>query len=195
MKKKWFLVGAVCLSLLVVGCGLPQEEHDAVVAERDTAQAELTSLRNELAGVQSELDDTKSDLSARDSELATAKSDLATVLTQIESLESDVSSANSRVSSANSKLSSANSELSAIKQGMEKAETFAGVISALFVPILKGEDFNALEVFMNWTESINAVDDPEVKRLFNEIIASSGGDQELTALYLYIFETLPGLLK
>ncbi|MFC1958923.1 hypothetical protein ACFLV6_03315, partial [Chloroflexota bacterium] len=175
--------------------GIPQEDYDAVVAERDSVQAKVTSVQSELTGVQSELDNTKKDLASKESELATAKSDLASALTQIEGLESDVGSANSKASSANSKLSSANSELSALKQKMEKAETFAGVISSLFVPIMKGEDINALQVFISWTDSINAVDDPEVRRLFNETIASEGGDQELTALYLYIFETLPEILK
>lgn len=103
MKRK-LLIGMVLVmvALLLPACGIPQEDYDAVVAERDTAQADASSL-------QSKLDDAER-------ELATAKSDLAAAQSQIESLESDVSSANSRASSANSKLEAANSELSAIKE-------------------------------------------------------------------------------
>ena len=35
MEKKWLLIGVVVLSVsvMVVGCGVPQEKHDAVIAE------------------------------------------------------------------------------------------------------------------------------------------------------------------
>ena len=45
----------VMVGLLLSACGIPQEDHDAVVAERDAAQTKGTSLQSELA-------DTKKDL-------------------------------------------------------------------------------------------------------------------------------------
>ena len=78
MLKRWFLVGVMLLlaSSLVVGCGIPQEEYDAVLAERDAAQAEVESLKSDLATVEGNL--------------ATAEGDLATVQSQISSLQSDL---------------------------------------------------------------------------------------------------------
>ena len=50
MAKRWFLVGGVLLLVLlfVVGCGIPQETYDAVLAERDEAQAKVASLQSGL---------------------------------------------------------------------------------------------------------------------------------------------------
>ena len=46
MKRRWLLAGIALLlvSLLLAGCGVAQEEHDTVIAERDAALAELASL-------------------------------------------------------------------------------------------------------------------------------------------------------
>ena len=103
MKRK-LLIGMVLVMVIILlsACGIPQQDYDAIVAERDTAQADVSSLQSELAGVQSELDDTKS-------ALTTVESRLATVLGQIENLENDVSG-------VNSKLATANLELSTIKK-------------------------------------------------------------------------------
>jgi outer membrane murein-binding lipoprotein Lpp len=59
--------------LFLSGCGVPQEEHDAVVAERDAAQSQVASL--------------ESDLAATESDLATAESDLAAAQAQVSQLE------------------------------------------------------------------------------------------------------------
>lgn len=53
MLKRWFLVGVMLLlaSLLVAGCGIPQADYDAVVAERDALKAQVAELESELAVV------------------------------------------------------------------------------------------------------------------------------------------------
>lgn len=82
---------AVMVLLLLSSCGIPQEEHDTVLAERDTAQAEVASLQSGLAEVQS-------DLATAESDLADAESDLATAQNQVSSLQSDLTAAQSKVS-------------------------------------------------------------------------------------------------
>ena len=54
MKKRWFLVGMIFLLLpwLLVGCGVAQEEYDAVVSDLGTSQQELQSVRAELETAQ-----------------------------------------------------------------------------------------------------------------------------------------------
>jgi len=50
MKKIIGILLMVVMVLpLLLGCGIPQEEHDAVLAERDAAQAELTEAEEKLA--------------------------------------------------------------------------------------------------------------------------------------------------
>jgi len=50
MIKRWLLLGSILLllSLLMAGCGISQEEHNAVLAERDSAQAQVSSLERQL---------------------------------------------------------------------------------------------------------------------------------------------------
>lgn len=117
MLKRWLLVIALLLaSLLLGGCGVPQEEHDAVLAERDAAQAEVASLQGELAEVQSKLTTTESDLGETESDLATAESDLADTQSEISSLQSQKSSLQSQISSLQSQLTGAEAQVAELEK-------------------------------------------------------------------------------
>lgn len=50
MIKRWLLVSSILLlvSLLMVGCGISHEEHNAVLAERDSVQTQVASLQRQL---------------------------------------------------------------------------------------------------------------------------------------------------
>lgn len=78
MVKRWFLVGGILLlvSLLLIGCGVPKEDYEAVVverdfvtAERDSAQAELESVKSQLNSAQAEVSDLSSELEKRQGQL------------------------------------------------------------------------------------------------------------------------------
>ena len=77
MVKRWFLVGVMLLlaSLLVAGCGVPQEDYDAVVAERDAAQAQVASLQSDMSETQSQIETLESDLADAQAQLTTVQSD------------------------------------------------------------------------------------------------------------------------
>lgn len=77
MVKRWFLVGGILLlvALLMAGCGVAQEQHDAVVAERDSTQAELQSVRSELETVKDELSAAQSTMQAQGQAMAKAKAE------------------------------------------------------------------------------------------------------------------------
>jgi len=74
MRKRWFLAGMTLLLVpwLLVGCGVAQEQYDAVVVELNSAQAKIQSL-------QSELDSTKAQLQSMQIELDATKSELESV--------------------------------------------------------------------------------------------------------------------
>lgn len=110
MLKRLPLVGLVfAVSLVAVGCGVPQEEHDAVLSERDAAQAEVASLQSELAEVQSDLAKAQSDLAAAEGELAERESDLT-------ALQSQISSSQSQISPLQSDLSETEAQVAELKK-------------------------------------------------------------------------------
>lgn len=124
MVKNWFAVGVALLlmSVLVAGCGMPQEKHDTVVAEADAVKAQIPSLESELATTESEMATVESDLAATESELATAKSNLESAQSELASAESQASSAESQLSSLRSQVSSLKSDIAAAESGLTTAQ-------------------------------------------------------------------------
>jgi hypothetical protein len=78
MVGRCLLVGGILLlvSLLFVGCGVPQEDYDAVVAERDSAQAELQSVKTELSASQAKVSELTSSVEKQAAELETINAEL-----------------------------------------------------------------------------------------------------------------------
>ena len=73
------IVGILLIAIMVLpllsGCGVAQEEHDAVVDERDEAQGQVASLQGDLAEAQSQLETIESDLAAARSQVQTLQHD------------------------------------------------------------------------------------------------------------------------
>ena len=91
MVKKWLLVGGMLLlvSLLVIGCGIPQEEYDVVMAERDTLQREVTSLQSNLDTAENQIGTLESEVAEAQSQIEALGSNLDEAESQIETLQSD----------------------------------------------------------------------------------------------------------
>ena len=120
MRRKQFLLGAMVLlvSLLVVSCGIPQEEHDAVLAEhdavlaerdavlaeRDAAQARVESLQTKVESLQGELDKAQEQMESIENDRSEVESDLAAAQSQISSLQSDLNNANSNLAAAEAQI-------------------------------------------------------------------------------------------
>lgn len=70
MKRRWLMFGVIFLLLpcLLVGCGISEEEYDAVKAERDAVQVRVTNLQSEVSAIQAEYDDLKADYDELESE-------------------------------------------------------------------------------------------------------------------------------
>lgn len=125
MVKRWFAVSTAVLlaSLLVVGCGVPQEDYDAVVADKEAAEAKVKSLTSQLAAPNNEASKAKSDLTEVKSELATATSDLEAVQSEIESVKSATSSAQSAASKAKSDMAAEEATLAEKEATIAEKET------------------------------------------------------------------------
>jgi len=110
MKKKQLLLGILVLlvSLMTVSCGIPQEEHDAILAERDEAleslQTEVESLQDEVESLQDELDDAQEQIESIEDDRSELESDLASAQIQISSLQSDLDDANSNLAAAEAQI-------------------------------------------------------------------------------------------
>jgi outer membrane murein-binding lipoprotein Lpp len=102
--------------LFLSGCGVPQEEYDAVVAERDAAQSQVASL--------------ESDLAATESDLATAESDLAAAQAQVSQLEGFKTELTSSWASLLPKLELINqiTNIFALSEAGGEVEVFAAVM-------------------------------------------------------------------
>ena len=189
MAKKYYLVIlAVLMSLLFVGCGVPQEDYDSLLSEKVSLETELTSAQNQLQSAQSQLQSTQDQLQSTQSDLQSAQD-------EPESARADLKSTQSELASTKSDLTSSNWQVDAQRQKMDEAKTFAEMLSTLFVPAFEGKTINEFQLLSDWLESVKAIDDPEVQRLFQRVLDSEGGTQELLDFYVYVFKTLPQVLE
>ncbi|GAI99454.1 unnamed protein product, partial [marine sediment metagenome] len=78
MRKRWFLLGMILLLVpwLTIGCGIAQEQYDAVVSDLTKAQQDLQSVRAELKASQAKNSELTSSLEETRGELKAAKSEL-----------------------------------------------------------------------------------------------------------------------
>lgn len=168
MKKRWFAVGVVLLvvSLLVVGCGVPQEEHDAVLAGRDAAQAEVALLQSDLTEVQS---------------------DLATAQSQVSSLRSDLTVAQSKVSD----LEGFKTELGSLWDSLNEKLTLQLTIAEYWNGAAwvgageKSESVYLIEVallMIATTVVVGVLGNAEIIELWGDFITYTGEGREMEAM-------------
>ena len=80
MKTQWFMVGMIFLLVLSMlgGCGIAQEQYDAVVADLAKAQQESQSVKIELQTAQAKLAELTSSLEEAETELKATQDKLET---------------------------------------------------------------------------------------------------------------------
>lgn len=139
----------VMVLLLLSGCGIPQEEHDTVVAERDAAKSQVASLQSDLAEAETEIETLENDLTATESDLTTTQSDLA-------SAESDLAAAESRISSLQSDLDDAQGEIETLQGDYEVTSTELAEIKGVYPP----GDFSSLDELQDWLLSNDVSERP-----------------------------------
>jgi len=118
MRRKQFLLGAMVLlvSLLVVSCGIPQEEHDAVLAEQDATQAKVESLQTKVESLQTKVESLQGELDKAQGQIESIENDRSEV-------ESDLATAQSQISSLQGTLNDAKDNLAAAEAQIFKMET------------------------------------------------------------------------
>lgn len=113
MAKRWFLVG----------CGVAQEQYDAVVADLGRAQQELQSVKAELDQAKAELDKTMT-------ELDKTKAEMALVTAAPDKTEVDVTKVKAELATAKNDLEKTNTELATVRAELEKARGRIDAVSS-----------------------------------------------------------------
>ena len=119
MKKNLWLVvsclivaAMVLVVLLLSACGgVPQEDLDAVMAEREAAEAQVAPLQSDLDATNARIASIQSDLDATSTQMASVQSDLAATESRLAETESDVVAANTQIASLQSNLAATESRL------------------------------------------------------------------------------------
>lgn len=134
IKSIAMMIAVGCAATMLTGCGVPQEDYDAKVAELNTAQKEIESLKGKKADLESLLNSEKSkvrrtnlDLSAASKRItalrtaeAEASSALADEKTKVVELESKLSSAQTVLATAKKQAAEATSALNSIEDEYNK---------------------------------------------------------------------------
>lgn len=182
MVKKWFAVGMAVLlvCLAAVGCGIPQEEHDAMIAERDTGLAKVASLESDLSATESELETTENILEETEDDLAATQSDLAATQSELADAESQVSSLKSAASKAKSDLSAARDEVSELEgfktdvdslwDSLSPKLELISQIAEVFALYEADESVQMAAAFFGLGSYIDAVGDTELSELWDEVM-------------------------
>jgi len=124
VRKRVLISGVVALAVVLVmsGCGIPQEDYDAVEAERDSAKAQVTSLQSDLNRAESNLDTAEADLAAMQADYDTVQDDLDAAESRVSSLQSEASSVKSQLSTAKSDLATAQARIAELEAELAPPE-------------------------------------------------------------------------
>lgn len=102
----------VVFTLLLIGCGVPQEKYDLIVAERDTAKSQVVSVQGDLDKAKAQVASVQSDLDKAKAQAISMQGDLDKAKAQVTSLQGDLDKAKAQVTSLQSELSNTNTKYS-----------------------------------------------------------------------------------
>jgi len=136
MKRIVMMVVAGCAIGLLTGCGVPQEEHDAKIAELNAAWEEIETLKGKSADLESllnkergqvrnariELDDASKRISELTEKEAAAANALADEKGKVSKLEGDLAAAQSAVEAAKDQISELEAALAALQEETQRLQ-------------------------------------------------------------------------
>jgi len=192
--KRWLTIGVALLlvSLLVVGCGVPQEEYDTVLDEAEVVKVEAASLQNQL-------NDAKSDLAKAESELAEAQSELARMQDEIEAAQSSKAAALSEISSLNSRVSSLQSQIASLRSDIAAVEARIAELNAAIEEEGAATATSAYWPTEGWQTSTPEEQDMDSAKLNEVMTYIEENDLAIESVVVVrngyiVFEEYPGLL-
>jgi len=101
----------VLLSIILIGCGVPQKDYDALKTQLAQAQNDYNSAESQLSSLQNEFDTTKAKLSA---DYNTVKSQLDAAQNQIKNLQGTIDSQSANLTQTQANITQLQNQLDAI---------------------------------------------------------------------------------
>jgi chromosome segregation ATPase len=111
-----------CAATMLTGCGVPQEEHDAKIAELNTAWQEIESLKGNNTDLEALLEANKAKLRTTRIELDDAAERISVSQTKQNELASEISAEKAKTVELESELSSAKSSAMQAQEAATTAE-------------------------------------------------------------------------
>lgn len=156
MKKQRFLVVMAILLVpwLLAGCGIAQEQYDAVTSQLTSAQQELQSVKSESQTAQTRISELTESLRKAETELDAVQAELEKTEAEVQSTQTELESALAEVESAQAENSEMTSNLEKTQTELDKTkseyETFAFSVEA---------EWNLLDGYMELNHYVLGVND------------------------------------
>ena len=155
--KRWFAVGVTMMAcLLLVGCGVPQEGHDAALAQVAFLQSKLSETQSDLTEAQSQIESLESDLTEAENQINTLESDLAAMQGKYVQVLDETNKLKNQLYALESQLESQLSDYDVLVEKVAKAKVYAEMIEKyILVPfdILTAEEKIDLNLLAFYTSN------------------------------------------
>ncbi|MFC1901463.1 hypothetical protein ACFLX3_00830 [Chloroflexota bacterium] len=123
MKKRWFLPVTLLILFLILsltGCGVAQEEVDALLSDLTQAQKELESVKAELSLAQSEVTESKANMEKVVAELEASRAKNSELTSSLDKIQSELETARGESSELTSSLGTLQNEYSSFKSEAQR---------------------------------------------------------------------------
>ncbi len=167
--------------LLAAGCGVPQDEHDQVVADLAAAELEVSQLTGELTSAQAEASEAQS-------QLAEAQNQLAEAQEQIASMEEEIAALDGQ--------DDAGAQLRELQEKTGRAVLAAEILDVLVKAALGAEDMSdeqAIQLFLELSSRVEESGDAQLQEKFQAVLFSFGGEEEGIDLVEYLIRMISEL--
>jgi len=168
MRNRWFLGGVIflLLSWLLVGCGVAQEEYNAMVAQVSTAQEELQSVKVDYDKLSAECEDLQAEITSLMAEKESLEADYDKLSAECEDLQAEITSLMAEKESLEAdygklknEYATVTREFAQIKQSCDSVYQELRDLQAVYPPIR----FSSHQELKSWIQS-NAISDTPIHR-------------------------------
>lgn len=181
LNRKAFLAVLALLLLFAAGCGVPQDEHDQVVADLAAAESEASRLASELTTAQAEAAEAQSQLAEAQSELAEAQEQIASMEEELAALAGQ---------------DNADTQLRELQEKAGRAVLAAEILDVLVKAALGAEDMSdeqAIQLFLELSGRVEESGDTQLQEKFQAVLFSFGGEEEGIDLVEYLIQMISEL--
>jgi DNA repair exonuclease SbcCD ATPase subunit len=197
MKKRWFLVGMIFFLVpwLLVGCGVAQEEYDAVVSQLGSAQEELQTVKSELGAAQaknseltSSLGKSRTEVEAMQAKLEAAKGDLEATQAENSELTSSLEKTQTELEAAQAENETFKSEVISTWSDLDKIVGLEWLIVGYWSAAAKGDEDLIEQLHAKMVTYVEPVGDARLTSLWQQALSAAEKGQE--TLFLESFAAM-----